>query len=54
MVVHSEFFEFESRGEFDVVKITSRVEEAVQRSDIVPVRGVQDLIDRWAPFRSLT
>jgi hypothetical protein len=43
MGVHSEFFEFETRGEFDVVNFTGRVEEAVQRSDIVPVRGVQDL-----------
>ena len=34
MVVHSEFFEFESRGEFDVVEITGRVEEAVRRSGI--------------------
>ncbi len=43
MVVHSEFFEFEIRGEFDVVKITGRVEEAVRRSDIALVIGLQDL-----------
>ena len=52
MGVHSEFFEFETRGEFDVVNITGRVEEAVRRSDIAPVRGVQDLRARWTPFRS--
>jgi len=34
MGVHSEFFEFETRGEFDVVNITDRVEEAVRNSDI--------------------
>ena len=34
MGVHSEFFEFETRGEFDVVNITGRVEEAVRRSGI--------------------
>jgi len=31
MGVHSEFFEFETRGEFDVVNITNRVEEARHR-----------------------
>ena len=34
MGVYSEFFEFETRGEFDVVNITSSVEEAVGRSRI--------------------
>ena len=34
MGVHSEFFEFETRGEFDVVNITGRVEEAVRNSGI--------------------
>jgi thiamine phosphate synthase YjbQ (UPF0047 family) len=43
MGVHSEFFEFETRGEFDVVNFTGRVEETVRRTGIVPVRGVQDL-----------
>ncbi len=30
MVVHSEFFEFETAGEFDVVNATHRVEEVVR------------------------
>ncbi len=34
MGVHSEFFEFETRGEFEVVNITGRVEEAVRKSGI--------------------
>jgi len=34
MGVHSEFFEFETKGEFDVVNITGRVEEAVRNSGI--------------------
>lgn len=34
MGVNSEFFEFETMGEFDVVNITGRVEEAVRRSGI--------------------
>ena len=46
MGVHSEFFEFETRGEFDVVITTGRVEEAVWRSDIALVRGVHVLISR--------
>ena len=49
---HSEFFEFETRGEFDLVNTAGRVEEAVRRSDIALVRGVHVLLDRWAPFRS--
>jgi secondary thiamine-phosphate synthase enzyme len=34
MGVHSEFLEFETKGEFDAVDITSRIEEAVRRSRI--------------------
>jgi len=34
MGVHSEFFEFEAKGEFDVVNLTGRVEEAVRNSGI--------------------
>ncbi len=52
MGVHSEFFEFETRGEFDVVNFTGRVEETVRRTGIVPVRGVHVLIDRGRPFEA--
>ena len=34
MDFHSELFDFETRGEYDVVNITGRVEEDVQRSSI--------------------
>ena len=54
MDIHSEYFEFEIKGEFDVVNITGRVEEAVRRSDITLARGVQDLRAYQTPFRSLT
>jgi hypothetical protein len=54
MDIHSEFFEFEIKGKFDVVNFTGRVEDAVRRSDITLTRGVQDLRARWMAFRSLT
>jgi hypothetical protein len=54
MDIHSEFFEFEIKGKFDVVNFTGRVEDAVRRSGITLTRGVQDLRARWMAFRSLT
>ncbi|NQT08704.1 hypothetical protein HQ586_06480 [Candidatus Bathyarchaeota archaeon] len=54
MGTHSEFFEFETSGEFDILNLTGRVDEDVRRSDIALVRGVQDMRARWTPFRSLT
>jgi hypothetical protein len=52
MGVHSEFFEFETRGEFDVVNFTGRVEETVRRTGIVPVRGVKICEPAGRPFEA--